>query len=57
MVPACMTTEAECSAVAQMGGYLARRGDGPASWKTHRIGWLRVQTLLEGFHLAAHLRL
>jgi hypothetical protein len=55
--PARMTTGAFWKAIAQMGGYLARRGDGPPGWKTHRIGWLRVQTLLEGVHLAAHLRL
>ena len=46
-VPACMTTRAFCKAVAQMGGYLARQGDGPPGWKT----------LLEGVHLAFHLRL
>jgi hypothetical protein len=55
--PAGMTTEAFWKAVAQMGGYLARHGDGPAGWKTRRFGWLRVQTLLEGVHLASHLRL
>lgn len=55
--PALMTTEAFWKAVAQMGGYLARRGDEPAGWKTLWKGWLRVQTLLEGVHLAAHLRL
>ncbi len=56
-VPACMTTEAFWKAVAQMGGYLARQGDGPPGWKTLWKGWLRVQTLLEGVHLAFHLRL
>jgi hypothetical protein len=55
--PALMSTEAFWKAVAQMGGYLARRGDGPPGWKTLWKGWLRVQTLLEGVHLAAHLRL
>ena len=57
MRPECLVLEAECSAVAQMGGYLARHGDGPPGRKTLWKGWLRVQTLLEGFHLAAHLRL
>jgi hypothetical protein len=55
--PALMTTEAFWKAVAQMGGYVARHGDGPPGWKTLWKGWLRVQTLLEGVHLATHLRL
>jgi hypothetical protein len=55
--PAQMTAGAFWKAVAQMGGYLARRGDGPPGWKTLWKGWLRVQTLLEGVHLASHLRL
>ncbi len=55
--PALMTTGAFWKAVAQMGGYLARQGDGPPGWKTLWKGWLRVQTLLEGVHLASHLRL
>jgi hypothetical protein len=52
-----MTTAACCKAVAQLGGYVARRGDGPPGWKTLWKGWLRVQTRLAGVHLAAHLRL
>jgi hypothetical protein len=55
--PTGMTMQAFWKAVAQMGGYLARRGDGPPGWKTLWKGWLRVQTLLEGVHLASHLRL
>jgi len=55
--PTGMTTQAFWRAVAQMGGYLGRRGDGPPGWKTLWKGWLRVQTLLEGVHLASHLRL
>jgi hypothetical protein len=55
--PALLTTGAFWQAVAQMGGYLARRGDGPPGWKTLWKGWLRVQTLLEGVHLAVQLRL
>lgn len=55
--PAQMTTGAFWQTVAQMGGYLARHGDGPPGWKTLWKGWLRVQTLLEGVHLAFHLRL
>jgi transposase Tn5 family protein len=55
--PTTMTIQTFWKAVAQMGGYLARRGDGPPGWKTLWKGWLRVQTLLEGVHLAFHLRL
>jgi len=55
--PAQMTMGAFWKAVAQMGGYLARQGDGPPGWKTLWKGWLRAQTLLEGVHLAFHLRL
>jgi hypothetical protein len=39
--------------VARFGGYLGRRGDGPPGWKTLWRGWLYVQTLIEGVHLAA----
>lgn len=42
-------------AVAQQGGYLGRRRDGPPGWKTLWKGWLYVQTLLEGVRLAPHL--
>lgn len=55
--PTRLTMHSFWIAVAQMGGYLARRGDGPPGWKTWWKGWLRVQTLLEGVHLAAYLRL
>jgi Transposase DNA-binding/Transposase DDE domain len=53
--PAIMTAEVFWREVARLGGYLARRHDGPPGWKTLWAGWLRVQTLLEGFHLASHL--
>jgi hypothetical protein len=52
-----MTTHTFWKNVAQMGGYLARQSDGPPDWKTLWKGWLRLQTLLEGVHLAFHLRL
>ena len=55
--PTQMTTGAFWKAVAQLGGYVARRGDGPPGWKTLWRGWLRVSTLLEGVHLGAQLRL
>jgi len=41
----------------RLGGYLARAHDGPAGWRTIWQGWLLLQTLLEGAHLALHLRL
>ncbi len=43
--------------VARLGGYLGRRRDGPPGWKTLWQGWLHLQIMLEGVHLAAHLRL
>ena len=43
--------------VARMGGYLARSHDGPPGWRTIWKGWLSLQTLLGGAHLALHLRL
>jgi hypothetical protein len=55
--PEQMTVAAFWQEVARLGGYLARRRDGPPGWKTLWKGWLHVQTLLEGVHLAAHLRL
>jgi len=41
--------------VARQGGHQGRKGDGPAGWKTLWRGWLEIQTLLEGVHLAARL--
>jgi hypothetical protein len=55
--PASMTTTTFWQAIARMGGYLARRHDGPPGWKTLWAGWLRAQTLLEGAHLVTQLRL
>ncbi len=43
--------------VAKLGGYLARRSDGPPGWRTIWKGWLSLQALLEGVHLAHHLLL
>ncbi len=42
-------------AVAGLGGYLGRKRDGPPGWKTLWKGWLHVQTILEGVHLASRL--
>jgi Transposase DNA-binding/Transposase Tn5 dimerisation domain len=57
-VPAAQLTAQQCwYSIARLGGYLARKGDGPPGWKTLWRGWLHVQTLLEGVHLAARLPL
>ncbi len=56
--PAADLTAQQCwHAIARLGGYLGRKGDGPPGWKTLWRGWLQVQTLLEGVHLAARLSL
>ena len=39
--------------IASFGGYFNRKGDGPPGWKTLWRGWLYVQMVLEGVHLAA----
>jgi hypothetical protein len=41
--------------VARRGGHQGRTGDGPPGWKTIWRGWLEIQHLIEGVHLAAHL--
>jgi hypothetical protein len=57
-VPAVQLTAQQCwYTIARFGGYLGRKGDGPPGWKTLWRGWLHVQTLLEGVHLAARLSL
>jgi len=38
--------------IASFGGYLGRKSDGPPGWKTLWRGWLYVQAVLEGVHLA-----
>lgn len=55
--PATMTVGTFWTEVARLGGYLARSHDGPPGWRTIWKGWLSLQTLLEGIHLAFHLRL
>jgi Transposase DNA-binding/Transposase DDE domain len=47
-----MTVEQCVKRLAQLGGYQGRRSDGPPGWKTLWHGWLKIQTLLEGVHLA-----
>jgi hypothetical protein len=41
--------------VARLGGHQGRERDGPPGWRTLWHGWLYVQTLLEGVHLAPYL--
>jgi hypothetical protein len=55
--PATMTLGSFWTQVARLGGYLARAHDGPPGWRTIWKGWLDLQKLLEGVHLASHLRL
>jgi hypothetical protein len=47
-----LTVEQFWRGVAMQGGYLGRRRDGPPGWQTLWRGWLYIQTLLEGIHLA-----
>src|SRR6266849_1624909 len=57
-VPTAQLTAQQCwHAIARFGGYLGRKGDGPPGWKTLWGGWLYIQTVLEGVHLAARLSL
>jgi hypothetical protein len=55
--PLSMTVGTFWTEVARLGGYLARSHDGPPGWRTIWKGWLSLQSLLEGVHLAFHLRL
>jgi hypothetical protein len=50
-----MTIQSFCRAVAQRGGYLGRKRDGPPGWKTLWRGWMDFQRILEGVQLARHL--
>jgi hypothetical protein len=50
-----LTLERFWRTVARRGGHQGRKGDGPPGWKTIWRGWLEIQQLLEGIHLAAHL--
>lgn len=51
--PEAMTLQEFWRAVAQQGGYLGRKHDGPPGWKSLWRGWLDIQTLLRGFRLAS----
>jgi Transposase DNA-binding/Transposase DDE domain len=50
--PETMTVQHCWYAIARFGGYLKRKSGGPPGWKTLWAGWLHIQTLLEGIHLA-----
>ena len=56
-VAASLTVEQCVKRIAQLGGYQGRRSDGPPGWKTLWHGWLKIQTLLEGVHLASQVLL
>jgi Transposase DNA-binding/Transposase Tn5 dimerisation domain len=57
-VPAAQLSMQQCwFTIAKKGGYLGRRGDGPPGWKTLWLGWMEIQSLIEGVHLAAQLQL
>ena len=53
--PETLTLGAFWRTVARQGGYQGRKGDGPPGWKTLWRGWLDIQLLLEGIHLASRL--
>lgn len=55
--PRTMTLGTFWTELARLGGYLARRSDGPPGWRTTWKGWLSLQALLEGVLLAPHLLL
>ena len=57
VAPERLTSQRCWHRIAQAGGYLGRKGDGEPGWKTLWKGWLSIQTLLEGVHLASELSL
>ncbi|MBO0793974.1 MAG: hypothetical protein J2P36_23905 [Ktedonobacteraceae bacterium] len=50
--PEAMSAHLLWRTIARFGGYLNRRCDGPPGWKTLWQGWMYVQAVLEGVHLA-----
>ena len=50
-----MTSQQCWYAIARYGGYLGRKRDGPPGWKTLWRGWLHIQAVVEGVHLAPRL--
>jgi hypothetical protein len=57
VAPSRLTVQKCWHRIAQVGGFLGRKGDGEPGWKTLWLGWLHIQTLLEGIHLASQLSL
>ncbi len=51
--PAELTLHLFWRLVAQQGGYLGRKRDGPPGWRSLWHGWSYIQTLLRGYRLAA----
>lgn len=51
--PGPWTVRTLCSTIARFGGFLARPCDGLPGWQTLWRGWVFVQTVLLGVHLAA----
>jgi hypothetical protein len=49
--PRGMTTAEFWRGVAQLGGYLGRRRDGPPGWKTLWRGWFELEALVRGAEL------
>ncbi len=47
------TVRTLCCSIARFGGFLARKCDGLPGWQTLWNGWVFVQTVLLGVHLAA----
>lgn len=52
-----LSSQALWGEIAKMGGYLGRKGDGPAGWQSLWRGWQHLPTLVQGMHLARQLRL
>jgi len=40
------------TSIAQLGGYQARKSDGPPGWLTIWRGWQTLNHILTGYHLA-----
>jgi hypothetical protein len=57
VAPSRLTVQKCWHRIAQAGGFLGRKGDGEPGWKTLWLGWLYIQTLLEGIHLASQFSL
>ena len=49
--PADLTVRQFWREVAKLGGFLGRKGDGEPGWQTLWLGWMELQTLVEGARL------